>query len=103
MWREISGVISDMSPHRLSPPSVRVAGEAGILAGLVIRLTAGSHRSEQTILNDAILCLHGIEQGQTVLTRNIREFDFFDQLLPANRLLFYRALYEQNTAPLLTA
>jgi hypothetical protein len=91
VWREISGVISDMSPHRLSAPSVRVTGEAGILAGLVIRLTAGSRRSGQTILNDAILYLHGIEQGQTVLTRNIREFDIFDQLVPANRLLLYRA------------
>ena len=34
---EISGVISDMPSHRLSSPSLKVQGEAGILAGLVVR------------------------------------------------------------------
>jgi len=31
--------------------------------------------------------LQAVEQGQTVLTRNVREFDWFDQLLPGNRIL----------------
>jgi hypothetical protein len=43
-------------------------------------------------LNDAALYLQAIEQGQTLLTRNVREFDWFDQLLPNNRVLFYRKI-----------
>jgi hypothetical protein len=40
-------------------------------------------------LNDAILYLQGVENGHTGLTRNIREFDYFDQLLPSDRVLLY--------------
>ncbi|HEY2184410.1 MAG TPA: hypothetical protein VGH39_05405 [Xanthobacteraceae bacterium] len=43
----------------------------------------------QALLNDAILYLQAIEDGHTVLTRNIREFDCFDQLFPSDRVLFY--------------
>ena len=86
---EISGVISDMPSHRLSPPSLNVQGEAGILAGLVAQLAGVKSGREQAVLNDAILYLQGVEQGQLVLTRNVREFDWFDQLFPNNRVLFY--------------
>jgi predicted nucleic acid-binding protein len=84
---EISGMILDMPVHRLSAPSTNVLGEAGILAGLAARL-AGVE-SGQPLLNDAALYLQAIEQGQTLLTRNIREFDLLDQILPSNRMLFY--------------
>lgn len=86
---EISGVISDMPSHRLSSPSLNVQGEAGILTGLVVRLAGIESGREQAVLNDAILYLQGVEQGQIVLTRNVREFDWFDQLFPNNRVLFY--------------
>ena len=86
---EISGVIFDMPAHRLSAPSLNVQGEAGILAGLVARLAGVESGRDQAVLNDAILYLQGVEQGQMVLTRNVREFDWFDQLFPNNRVLFY--------------
>jgi hypothetical protein len=87
---EISAVIADMPPHRLSPPSLTVLGEAGILAGLVMRLARMDSGREQALLNDATVYLQAAAQGQMVLTRNVREFDLFDQLLPGNRVLFYR-------------
>jgi hypothetical protein len=64
-------------------------GEAGILVGLVVRLAGIESGSERALLNDAILYLQGVEQGQIVLTRNVREFDWFNQLFPNNRVLFY--------------
>jgi hypothetical protein len=84
---EISETILDMPRHRLTAPSMNVLGEAGMLAGLTARL-AGI-KSGQALFNDAALYLQAIEQGQTFLTRNVREFDWFDQLLPINRVLFY--------------
>lgn len=90
LLQEISGVISDIPQHRLTAPSLRVLGEAGILAGLVARLAAFGRTSGQALLNDATLYLQAIEHGQTLLTRNIREFDLFDQILPSKRVLFYR-------------
>jgi predicted nucleic acid-binding protein len=87
---EIKGVISDLPRHRLQAPSVKVLGDAGILAGLAMRFARVEVGREQALLNDAAHYLQAIEQGETVLTRNIREFDWFDQLLPNDRVLFYR-------------
>lgn len=42
-----------------------------------------------TLLNDASLYLQALERGWIVLTRNLRDFDYLDQLLPAGRVLFY--------------
>lgn len=87
---EIRGVIADIPAHRLSAPSVRSSGEAGILAGLVARLGGTESQRAQATLNDALLYAQASEHGHVVLTRNIREFDFFDQIWPGERVLFYR-------------
>ena len=85
----IATAISRIPEHRLSAPSIGVMGEAGILAGLVARLSDIDTAREQALLNDAMLYLQAVENGHMVLTRNIQEFDYFDQLLPCNRILFY--------------
>jgi hypothetical protein len=89
---KIRAAISTVPPHRLTSPSITVLGEAGILAGLVARLAGIDSGCRQALLNDAALFLQAVEQGQTLLTRNIREFDWFDQLLPTGRVLFYRTI-----------
>jgi hypothetical protein len=60
--------------------------------GLVVRLAGVDLTRRQALLNDATLYLQAIEQGQIVLTRNVREFDWFDQLVPSGRMLFYRRM-----------
>lgn len=87
--REIRSVIEDMPSHRLSAPSATAMGEAGMLAGLVERLSGADPSGGPTVLNDASLYLQALERGWIVLTRNIRDFDLFDQLLPSERVLFY--------------
>jgi predicted nucleic acid-binding protein len=87
---EITAVIADIPRHRLRPPSLNVLGEAGMLAGVAVRLMRVGTGRRQAVLNDATVYLQAVEQGQTVLTRNVLEFDWFDQLLPSNRVLFYR-------------
>ncbi|WP_210203209.1 type II toxin-antitoxin system VapC family toxin [Labrys okinawensis] len=87
--REIRHTIEDIPGHRLSSPSHTASGEAGMLAGLVARLSDVDHRVNQSLLDDAGLYLQVMENGWTVLTSNIRDFDYFDQLLPADRVLFY--------------
>jgi hypothetical protein len=37
-----------------------------------------------------LLFLHAAETGCDLLTGNIRDFDWFDQLVPGTGLLFYR-------------
>jgi len=87
--REIRRMIEDIPDHRLSSPSDAAMGEAGMLAGLVARLSGSERRERPVLLNDSGLYLQALERGWTVLTRNIRHFACFDQLLPAGRVLFY--------------
>jgi predicted nucleic acid-binding protein len=87
--REISRVISNMPTHRLNAPSLKAFGEAGILAGVAARLTSAASVRRQVLLNDAVLYMQAMEQGHVLLTRNVREFDWFDQILPNDRVLFY--------------
>lgn len=86
--RALSGVIDDLPPSRLTAPTVRTWGEAGMLAGLTARLSGRPH--DQALLNDALLLLQAAESGQVLLTRNVGDFDVLGQLAPEARVVFYR-------------
>ncbi len=60
-----------------------------MLAGLVTRLTG--QRNSLALLNDATLFLQAAEMGYDLLTGNVTDFDWFDQLLPGTGVLFYRS------------
>jgi len=87
--RSIAGVVAAIPPHRLETASAEVVIEAGILAGLVFRPCGLQTGREVAALNDTILYLHAFANGQTVLTRDVREFDVMNQILPDGRILFY--------------
>ena len=89
--REIARTIDDIPSHRLTTPSLRAAGEAGILTGLLARLAGTIPEQHQGVLNDALIYAHAVERGCVVLTRNTREFGLFDQVWPNDSVLFYRA------------
>jgi hypothetical protein len=85
--KTLGETIDDIPPHRLMSPSDRTFGEAGMLAGLTARLTG--QPNSVALLNDAMLFLHASEMGCDLLTGNIRDFDWFDQLMPGTGLLLY--------------
>jgi predicted nucleic acid-binding protein len=88
---ELAGMIGEIPLHRLDDGiSAGIILEAGILTGLVFRLGGFQPGQEVAALNDAIIYLHALERGYTVLTRNIRDFDFMNQIVPSGRVLFYR-------------
>ncbi len=90
---ELAAVIEDIPRHRIEDGiSAGVVLEAGILCGLVFRLGGFQLGQEVAALNDATIFLHALERGFTVLTRNIRDFDFMNQVVPAGRTLFYRTV-----------
>jgi hypothetical protein len=86
--------IAIIRPHRLSEPSLSVWGAAGILAGLAFRLGNCAKGQERKWLNDALVFLQAVAAGQAVLTGNIRDFDFLNQLVPDGRVIFYRSWRE---------
>lgn len=89
--RELRQAIEDIPDHRVETASPGTVLEAGILAGLACRLANLPRGSEPTLLNDATIYLHALEKGYAVVTRNIRDFDWLNQLVPAGRVIFYRS------------
>lgn len=89
---EVGGVIeSDIPRHRIEAPDVECWGAAGILGGLLFRLGGFQKGQEKALLADALILLQAAKSGCTVLTSNVAHFDLLNQLLPASRVLFYRA------------
>ncbi len=86
----IAAVIADIPAHRLLQPSRQAMGEASILAGMVSRLTDQAKNEHPALLNDAIIYLQAVEQGQVVLTRNLCDFDLPDQLRLGGRGQLYQ-------------
>ncbi|HEY6767954.1 MAG TPA: type II toxin-antitoxin system VapC family toxin [Candidatus Sulfotelmatobacter sp.] len=87
---EIAISISHRALHRTIIPDVTTWREAGILSGILARLQGYDKSQRRRLLNDALLFVTARRHGCTVLTRNIGDFDFLQQLDPAGRVLFYR-------------
>lgn len=90
--RTVSGVIRDIPVHRLHVPDAEIWGKGGIIAGLLMRLSGVAKNAghERRFLNDALVFLQARSIGASVLTGNIRDFDFLNQLLPSGRIILYR-------------
>jgi hypothetical protein len=88
----IAQTIRDIPAHRLVEPDVEVWGTAGILAGMLFRLGSYPAGTERKCLNDALVYLQGRKLGWPVVTGNIKDFDFLNQIVPHGRILLYRKI-----------
>jgi predicted nucleic acid-binding protein len=88
----LADAISGMPPHRVVLPSTGTWGEAGILAGMRARTGGFAGDPGPRALNDALVFLQALSLGAFVLTENVADFDILQQLVPAGRALFYRAM-----------
>jgi predicted nucleic acid-binding protein len=89
----IAGAIdSDIPRHRLFAPDIEIWGKAGMLAGKALRLgrIAPGDGHERKLLNDSLIYLQARKVGAGVLTRNVRDFDLLEQLVPSGTVIFYR-------------
>lgn len=89
----VADTIDDVPAHRLHAPDTNIWGRAGIMAGLLFRLSGLSKGEghERRFLNDALIFHQAGLLGATILTGNIRDFDYLNQLVPSVRVIFYRA------------
>lgn len=90
--KTVQDTIADIPAHRLSAPDVDAWGTAGVLAGLLTRLTNAPKNQghARRFLNDALILLQARNLGASVVTANIRDFDYLTQLVPSARVVFYR-------------
>jgi predicted nucleic acid-binding protein len=88
---KIAAVIDQRPKQRTIVPDVTAWREAGILSGILARLQGYDNNQRRRLMNDALLFVTARRHGCTLLTRNIGDFDFLQQLDPAGRVLFYRS------------
>jgi predicted nucleic acid-binding protein len=88
--KELSAVVSQIPSHRHISPDREIWRHASILTGIVSRLQKLPKANRRRILNDALIFSSARKHGHTVLTRNIVDFDFLQQLDPSGRVAFYR-------------
>ncbi|MGA2129532.1 MAG: hypothetical protein ABSG76_25660 [Xanthobacteraceae bacterium] len=81
---------SEIPPHRVAAPDVDLWCDAGILAGLLLRIRDYGRERRQACLNDALIYVQAAKLGHTVLTRNVADFDLLNQMAPRGRILLYR-------------
>lgn len=90
--KAVGETIEDIPAHRLHSPDASVWGQAGIVAGLLFRLSGlpKGEGHERRFVNDALIFHQAGLLGAAVLTGNIRDFDYLSQLVPSVRVIFYR-------------
>lgn len=88
--KTIRQTIVDIPPHRLAAPDGDAWGVAGILAGILFRLGNYPAGAERKCLNDALIYLQARKFGLPVVTGNLKDFDFLNQLVPDGRIILYR-------------
>jgi len=88
---KIQRIIEQRSTVRVIIPDPEIWREAGILSGVLARLQGYGKDERRRMLNDALLFASARKYGCAVLTRNLRDFDFLQQLDPSGMVLFYKS------------
>ncbi|WP_394890234.1 type II toxin-antitoxin system VapC family toxin [Mesorhizobium sp. AaZ16] len=90
----IEATVEDIPAHRLHSPDASIWGHAGVLAGMLSRLSnlPKGEGHERRFVNDALIFLQARQLGASVLTGNVRDFDFLAQIIPTDRIILYRTL-----------
>jgi predicted nucleic acid-binding protein len=86
---QVGAVIERRPIYRTIAPDREIWREAGVLSGLLARLQGYGKDQRRRALNDALLLETARKYGCAVLTRNLVDFDFLQQLDPSGRVLFY--------------
>ncbi len=83
-------LIESMPTHRIKVPDINTLGRAAVLSGVLCRLQGYRNDDRQKALQDCVLFQLAIRDGLTVVTRNVKDFDYLLQLMPEGRVLMYR-------------
>jgi predicted nucleic acid-binding protein len=86
----IEKLIRSMPTHRIRVPDIDTLGRAAVLSGVLCRLQGYHNDHRRKALQDCVLFLQAHKDGLTAVTRNVKDFDYLLQLVPAGRVLMYR-------------
>lgn len=86
----VKDAVDGMPDHRTLTPDADTLGRASVLAGVLCRSQGYSKDDRMRALHDCVLFLQALKHGITVLSRNVKDFDYLLQLMPQGRVLLYR-------------
>lgn len=86
----IMEVLDGIPSHRLLTPTQDVMVEAAIHAGILCRRQGYAKHRRMKALHDCMLFFQARHLGCTLLTANVVDFDFLQQVRPEGRILFYK-------------
>ncbi len=89
--RQIIAAIERRPAHRTIAPDRQAWLVAGVLSGILARLQSYQPADRRRVLNDALIFATARKYGMAVLTRNLDDFDFLQQLDPSGRVVFYQS------------
>jgi predicted nucleic acid-binding protein len=87
--KRILETIEKRPVHRTIAPDREAWIEAGVLCGVLARLQGYGRMERRRMMNDALLFATARNNGLTLLTRNVSDFDLLQQLDPSVSILFY--------------
>ena len=87
---QVAAVIDRRSSYRTITPDPDVWREAGVLSGTLARIQGYEKEQRRRLLNDALLFATARKYGCAVLSRNVHDFDFLQQLDPLGKVVFYK-------------
>jgi predicted nucleic acid-binding protein len=87
----LAGALDEIPRHRLFAPDTDLWAKAGMLAGKALRLgrIPPGQGQARKLLSDSLIYLQARKVGAAVLTRNVRDFDLLEQLVPSGAVVFY--------------
>ncbi len=88
--RTVSEVIRSIPVHRILTPDADILGRAAVMSGVLCRLQGYKDDQKRKCLQDCVLYLQALKHGLVLLSRNISDFDYCLQLMPAGNVLLYR-------------
>ncbi len=86
----INALLDGIPSHRLLTPTQDVMVEAAIYAGILCRRQGYAKDQRMKALHDCMLFFQARHLGCTLLTANVADFDFLQQVRPEGRILFYK-------------
>ncbi len=88
--KAIGMLVESMPGHRIKVPDVNTLGRAAVLSGVLCRVQNYQKDERRKALQDCVLFAQSLKDGLTLLTKNVKDFDYLLQIEPQGRDLMYR-------------
>jgi predicted nucleic acid-binding protein len=85
----IEGILARMAAGGVAVPDPQNWLDAALAAATLSRRQTYDRDHRRKVMNDALIFFQSRTLGTVLISRNIKDFDLLDQLVPGSTILFY--------------